>query len=463
MCLQASALRPYQRWHWAGDEIVHDPIIPASRVVPGTTKTRYPIDIREYLSTDGNAVVRHTLRRLVRGLRGTDKARFLSRHRGAFDFRARTIAAVVGGLAYVPSGRSFDNWLFPDETLANGGGDFEDLAFLLAALLEAGGISSYCIRVALGVIVDHSEPATPRRWDHAWVVYFNEGGAWEILEPLALIAPRRAAAAAPPVRDVEYVPHFVFNRHHLWRVRSREGAATRAFDEYVADRRVWEGFDPSFAASVHADIFDEALAGMPRSRLQRVKATSAWVDINVLAYDPRDHFDFAYVDQAWQRVGERLASGDLSDFALAGHAIGDFYAHTFYGEFADRVDPSTLVVYDPANPLPTSKLVYDFAPLAPLPGCSSSVDQAQATWKGRLISGQWWRWFTTFPNELEGAPDFAPRHCLPDHDAVAVDGPGRKSAHRLYTDPQEYQEQFDLRRKAAVEHIRAVYERWRNR
>jgi hypothetical protein len=463
MCLQPSAVRPYQRWHWAGDEIVPDPIIPASRVVPGTGKKHYPIDIREYLSIEDNAVIRHTLRRLVRGLKGTGKARFFSRHRGAFDFRALTVASLVGGLAYVPSGRGFDHWLFPDETLANGGGDCEDLAFLLAALLEASGISSYCLRVALGTVIDYSDPGAPRRWDHAWVVYFNEGGAWEILEPLNLAAPRRGAAVAPQVKDFEYVPHFVFNRHHLWRVRSTETAANRAFDEYVADRQFWEGYNPSFAAAVHADIFDEALAGMPRSQLLRVKAASTLVDVNVLDYDPRDHFDFAYVDEAWQRVGERLSSGNLSDLALAGHAIGDFYAHTFYAHFAERTDPATLVLYDPSTALPKRKLVYDFAPFAPLPGCTSSVADAESTWKGRLISGQWWRWYATFPNELERAADFSSHRGLPDHDAVAVDGPAPKPAHRLYADPQEYARQFDLRRKAAVEHIRAVYQRWRNR
>jgi hypothetical protein len=456
-------VRPYQRWHWAGDEIVHDPVIPASRVVPGTDKKHYPIDIREYLSIEGNAVIRHKLRALVRGLKGTGKARFLSRQRGAFDFRARTVAAYVGGLSYIPAGRGFDHWLFPEETLANGGGDCEDLAFLLAALLEASGISAYCIRVALGSIIDHSDPANLRRWDHAWVVYFNEGGVWEILEPLALVAPARAAAAATYVRDLEYVPHFVFNRHHLWRVRSPETAAARAFGEYVADRRFWEGFDPSFAAAVHADIFDEALAGMPRSQLMRVKAASTLVDVNVLGYDPRDHFDFAYLDEAWGRVGERLAGHDLSAFALAAHAIGDFYAHTFYAHFAERTDPTTLVLYDPAHPLPKKKLVYDFAPFAPLPGCASSVAEAESTWKGRLISGQWWRWYTTFPQELERAADFSSRRCLPDHDTVAVDGPGRKPAHRLCTNDREYREQFDLRKKAAVEHIRVAYQRWHSR
>ncbi len=454
--MQATAVRPYQRWHWAGDEIVNEPVVPASRVVPGTTRKRYPIDIREYLSTAGNAVVRDALRRLVRGLKPAEKARLYSRRPGAFDFRAATVASFVGRMRYLPVGRAFDNWLFPEETLANGGGDCEDLAFLLAALLEASGISAYCLRVALGSITDFTDPSRPRRFDHAWVVYFNEGGAWQVLEPLALMAPASEAPMAPT--DVEYIPHFVFNRHHLWRVRSDQAAATKAFDRYLADRRFWEGFDPSFAASVHAGIFDEALSGMPQGQLRRVKAASFLVDVNVLAYDPRDHFDFAYVEEAWQLVARRLDSGRLGDFALAGHAIADFYA-----QFADRSADSTLVLCDPAHPLPQERLVYDFAPVAPLPGCSSSPADAQEAWKGRLISGQWWCWYTTFPDDLREAPGFESRRCLPDHDAVAVDGPTPKPAHRLYSDPREYAEQFALRRKAAVQHIRNTYGTWRRR
>ena len=50
------------------------------------------------------------------------------------------------------------------------------------------------------------------------------------------------------------------------------------------------------------------------------------MDVNVLGYDPRDHFDFAYVPEGWQRVQKRLASGSITDFSLAAHAIGDFYA-----------------------------------------------------------------------------------------------------------------------------------------
>ena len=497
MCLQPTSLRPWQRWHWAGDEIVHPSIIPASRTIPGTRRSRYPIDVREYLSIEGDAVIAAQLEGLRSELTAGEKDLFTSRRAGSFDFRAHKAVESVGRLKYIRGGRRFDQWLFPAETLARGGGDCEDLAFVLAAFLEACGISEFCLRVAFGTIVDRTIPARPRRWDHAWVVYQNEAGVWEILEPLALIAGRAAgtwesdaaalqatgpltprrhraeargarmltmrarAAGAAQLRDIEYVPHFVFNRKHLWRIRSQETAATRPFDRYLRDDRIfWTGFNPSFAASVHNGIFDEALAGMGAVDLAVVKAASLALDVDVLRYDPRDHFDFAYVDQGWARVRRRLRSGRLVDFALATHAIGDFYAHTLYADFAPLLPDGNLAPFDADHPLPAGQLVYDFSPFAPLPGCACDAAGAERYWQGRLVSGQWRRWYVHFPGELESAPGFRWRLCLPDHDQVAVDGPCRKPAHLHYTKPGEYDRQFLLRRQAAVSHIRRVWLEW---
>src|SRR5574337_99284 len=127
MCMQSTNVRPYQRWHWAGDEIAYDTVILASRRVPDSKK-RYPIDIREYLSIEGNAVVRDHLEKLWERLPKPQQVQFSSRKPGDFDFRARKVTEYVGALRYIPSGRRFDDWLFPDETLASGGGDCEDLA-----------------------------------------------------------------------------------------------------------------------------------------------------------------------------------------------------------------------------------------------------------------------------------------------------------------------------------------------
>ncbi len=468
MCMQTSQVRPYQKWHWAGDEIVPDPIIPASRVVPGTKRTRYPIDIREYLSIEGNAVVRRELHGLLEGLNAADRARFFSRQAGSFDFRADQVRGRLGRLRYRRSTRRFDTWQFPDETLACGGGDCEDLAFLFAALLQAAGISDYCLRVALGSVQIEDRGRT-RRFDHAWVVYQNEDGAWEILEPLAEIARfaeagRRFRAAVRQARaataTVEYTPHFVFNSRHLWRVRGPEDRAGRPLADYLGDRTFWARFDPTFAAGVHCDIYDQALQGMAPADLAAVKRASFWVDVNVLAYDPRDHFDFAYVPEAWQRVSDRLATGALKDFALATHAIADFYAHTLYGEFAPR-NGNALVLYDPTSPSFATPPAYDFHQAGcSLPGCQLDADTAAAHWRGQVISGQWWRWYSTFPDDLENTSDFKQfRRCLPDHDFLAVDSPSYPTPHHYAAD--EYAEQFGLRRAAAIAHVRAAYQAWK--
>src|SRR6478735_2883534 len=201
MCLQPTSVHSIQRYHWGGDEIVHDPVIPASRMIPGTRQRSYPIDIREYLSTESNAVIHAHLRALIEGLSPTEKTLFASGAVGAFDFRMQAVCDYIGQrLRYQKTGRGFDEWRFPDETLAAGGGDCEDLAFALAVLLEASGISPYCLRVALGTFTQRTtqielapREAKPKvrfrpekRADHAWVVYLNERGAWQILEPLAL-------------------------------------------------------------------------------------------------------------------------------------------------------------------------------------------------------------------------------------------------------------------------------------
>jgi hypothetical protein len=100
MCLQTSAVTPWHGRNWEGDQIVHEPIIPASRTIPGTRR-RYPIDIREFLTTTNNAVVNQKLGRLIDRLPPSDQARFRSRSRGSFDFRADAVLDYVGTLRYL--------------------------------------------------------------------------------------------------------------------------------------------------------------------------------------------------------------------------------------------------------------------------------------------------------------------------------------------------------------------------
>ena len=67
------------------------------------------------------------------------------------------------------------------------------------------------------------------------------------------------------------------------------------------------------------------VAKQPVTFLRAIKRASLIADVNVLAYDPRDHFDFAYIAEGWSRVQQRLATGNLPDFAYALHAVADFH------------------------------------------------------------------------------------------------------------------------------------------
>src|SRR5512137_823143 len=101
MCLQTSSVTRWQSWNWSGDEIVHNPIVPASRTIPGKKK-RYPIDIREFLTTTNNAVVHQALGELTKSLPANEQALFRSHARGSFDFRADKVAQYIGQLRYLP-------------------------------------------------------------------------------------------------------------------------------------------------------------------------------------------------------------------------------------------------------------------------------------------------------------------------------------------------------------------------
>jgi len=175
---------PYQAWNWAGDEIVYDCIVPAARLIPGTKK-RYPIDIREYLSTPDNAVIRETVRGIVSALDDVNAKRFVSKEPGSFDYRVSVLLDYMMTHLRYRDKPGFDHWLFPDETQAQKAGDCEDLAFLLAALLSAAGMSNYCVRVALGFVRVYQPGAPMIEHAHAWVMYLNERGRWELLEPFA--------------------------------------------------------------------------------------------------------------------------------------------------------------------------------------------------------------------------------------------------------------------------------------
>lgn len=122
----------------------------------------------------------------------------------------------------------------------------------------------------------------------------------------------------------------MFNTDHLWLVRAAGFTPERGLPSYWQRRTFWNRFDPSFAAGVHSTIFDKALGDLiDASALSRVKRKSLWLDVNILTYDPCDHFDNAFLDQGWDKVNQRLAAfrsdnSDWESFGAAAHSIGDF-------------------------------------------------------------------------------------------------------------------------------------------
>jgi len=495
MCLQTSSVKPWDSWNWSGDEIIHKPIIRASRRIP-SKKKRYDIDIREFLTTRDNAVVAQTLGELVAGLPAQDQALFRSHAVGSFDFRADNVVQFVSKLDYRKSpnqaGRCPDAWLFPDETLAQKYGDCEDLAFLLAALLLASGISAYCVRVALGSLQVSLPKGRTQAHGHCWVMYQNEGAAWEILEPLRLNASGMAKAAKQsglklaPATD--YIPHYVFNTDHLWYVNSRQFRPAVELNDYVKSRSFWDKFDPSFAASVHNTIFDEALGDIaPPDAISAMKRQSLWMDANIATYDPRDHFDNGYIDQGWQKVNERLATfknapSDWKSFGAAAHSIGDFYAHSSYVHFAPIKKGDSAMPYEHGMSLDPEP-AYAAPPLSLTSGLFSvnsdlwdgTQETAVGHWAGQVISGRYaqkydpkatfWEGFTSIPISLASAADFKYRGSLPHHDEIAVDEETMKDRHKLYRsdcsgpdDRQAYANQFRWRKNTALQHIRQAFQ-----
>ena len=497
MCL--SAYVQSRRWNWEGDEIVHDPVVPSHRPVPGRAARRgdrsYPIDPREFLVTENNAVVGRAMRKEVVPSAG-EPARMHSRGVGDFDYRAEVVTRWVGEHV-VATADGGDTWLFPDEVLHVRRGDCEDRACLLASLLVAAGISSYNVRVAIGRLVFRSGSQVVAAHDHAWVVYRREGGQWQILEPLPPArpvrrAPRPAARRAPSRYEgtkISYEPEFVWNRDHLWRVFGGE-QARRPFAA-ASLRADWNRLDPAFTGDVHRSLLHDALGGYGNEIVTRLQASftylfGSYVDWPDMPnrYDPRDHFDNCTIVDSWQRVGTRLAefarTRELRVFGLAAHAIGDFYAHSSYPFFAvretvagrERVRP-----FDPAWLAPgaleaqlatparydTGRFDLRRAGFTRGPRWQGNATSAADAWAGQILSGRYaheddsktfFENFTWIPDAVLKAPGFRRCAAAPHHEEIAVDS--AKGSNALYG-KGEFRGEFQRRYAAAVHHVRAEF------
>lgn len=514
MCITRDRRQQLDRWNWDGDFVVHDCIVPSNRPAVGSRR-HYDIDVREFLLTERNEVMRRTvheeLRRFVQCRPDGDWARFQSRAAGAFDYRASVVADFVAQRIAYPQAKSGkrkgdktkgrgtrggageDPWQFPDETLTLGTGDCEDRALLIASLLLASGVSSFHVRVALGEMV-----VGDRRHDHAWVVYKSENGQWTVVDPppasLRIAAAERRREVPEPPR---YEPYFLFNDVHLWAVR-RPDHDGRLRDWLQGE---WRRIAPEFHGAVHLSIVEQALRGVASADVSRqlegmfhrpvLGIFGPLVDdIDRERYEPCWHFDNGYIDEGWQHVATQLQCfranpANVRAFALAAHAIADFYAHSNYGELVARELPGAEVPFDPSRgPLGGLTKTPDYTRgRLRLDGIAYSwnavtmrghkVAEAVAAWQGQLISGRYAQYgdaaetlfdelflegANEIPRDLTLAPDFWRRGILPHHDEIAVDDREPTRKHKLYAgDAKEHRRQFDLRKRLAIAHVRAAF------
>jgi hypothetical protein len=405
------------------------------------------------------------------------------------------ITAFVGQEVAYRYGGTYDPWRFPDETLSVREGDCEDRALLIASLLLASGISSFNVRVALGELRFYSTEARSRSFGHCWVMYKNEAGQWLVIDPTH--TRKQAAQLAPKglatLRAAAYWPRYLFNDVHLWGM----GDAAKPEAARPNLKKDWSRVHPSFVGIVHKSILNEALHGVgcPQwvldklnrnftSWLGKPNLTTDAIDLNVAAYDPRDHFDNGYIDDSWQRVQANLdafkvdPTTQLDSFFHAAHAIADLYAHSSYAHFAPATGATSIPLYDPANPTPGRAADYgpggDFdlasGRFTRNPAIwSGTAAQAAAMWKARIISGRYAQhadshdaseWICVIPRALKRRADFAQRGSLPHHNEIAVDDQTRSAKHVLYDDAA-YNRQYALRYDAAKRHIaQAFKDRW---
>jgi hypothetical protein len=491
MCFTLSHVSTTGRWNWEGDEIVHDPIILASRLIPNEKK-RYDIDIREFLLTKDNAVIGREIGKIISALPFDRQAFFRSHSEGSFDYRVQVITSYMAeSITYIPGGRKLDSWLFPDETIERRGGDCEDRAFLMVALLLASGISGYVVRVALGKLYNKTKK---RSKDHVWVMYRTEDGRWMCLEPLLLSKEARnrtqkliRSKPATIWTEYDYIPYFVFNDTHLWRMLSNTISTT--FTDYVQERKFWSEFRPEFAAEAHNNIIDFTLSDMSYADRIYLKAYSLALD-TLMSYDPREHFDNGYIKEGWDLILKRLKAVPKTLNNLAGviHSAADFYAHTSYAEFAPKIDKTEkIALYDEAA-LAQMQPDYGIEPFNLFDKNRFTVNTHFYKSKDRkkavaycdeqqIISGRFAQThdpfqsfleknFVYIPYEMRNAPDFPDRGSLPHHDEIAVDARIKEDEplpekHKLYQDRNEFQSQFELRFDAAKRHITKLYEEWK--
>ena len=206
------------------------------------------------------------------------------------------------------------------------------------------------------------------------------------------------------------------------------------------------------------------------------------VDLS-LRYDPRLHFDNAFIEEGFELFNRNFHAKTLKGLARALHALADLYAHSSYGVFAGMADDTSFIAFE--DHYSTSQAYADQFRTMPKYGgpefdlrifstnkrlYTKEDNKASAIdyWKDQVISGrfgqkrdsqsllertQYW------PKELKEDQN---RGALPHHNEMAVDDEKfNPKKHKLYADKDQYEKQFEMRKASAICHIGMKYEEWK--
>jgi hypothetical protein len=509
MCRTQQHINNSLLWNWDGNRIEPDTLIKNCRTVTGTN-VFYNVDIREFITSTDNRIIKKVLEGITEKLPPAHKEKFLSRKENSFDFRVDVIKEYISKhIAYYRSSHDFDAWLFPQETVTLKRGDCEDRAFLMASLMIASGISKYVVRVAFGKISDND---TGEEYDHVWIMYKNEKGIWQLIEPISYSPLGEGSKSSSQeynsaTKSYLYKPDYVMNCDHLWSINSSIAASN--FPEYLKTRSFWKGFSPAFGYKIHMELVNSAIDAddfksfLKKANLQDELLTLVSLDdtpsvtclnqfayqvSNVdisLSYEPRLHFDNALIKESFDMMKNNMNARSLKGLARAFHSLGDFYAHSSFGCFAgtDMVSGNmelfeTSDINNPGYPKQFKNLpdygsgifdIRNFSTNNHLYNINDNKAQAIDFWKDKVVSGRFGQShdsqalleYTQF--WPKGLKETTMQGALPHHNEIAVDGPVFDfKKHKLFKTEPDYTANYELRKNAAIHHISKKFDEWKS-
>lgn len=286
--------------------------------------------------------------------------------------------------------------------------------------------------------------------DHAWTLHERQG-RWRTLDPHVTSAARHEALV-------------LLDGRNTW---------TDAPSHELARLR------PRFFLTMHCQINDTALKKiLDASTIDDINHVNGRVDdpFSHPNYDPREHFDNSLIEESIALLEDRLSwQGDTRlhtvttgassaiAYGLGCHAVADFYSHSNYG-------PMALAYYGkPADVLPIDQAIRDAAFLT----------FVETKWDNRGMWQDHAGYSTTqaFPLGSEfakclftgaySADTWALRPGIPHHNDLAVDQPDSALVHappilsrkHPFAFPGVWKQQYDLRYRLAIAHLRSVVQR----